>query len=127
MWINAPQISSLIASLPMKRLPVITAALLPVPAWAADAPVEAYPWMHRMMWGGGWYGMIIGPVLVIVVIAVAIAVAVLTARSLGGPYGAAPPHYPHPGRTPLDILKERFARGEIDKDEFQDRRRVLGE
>jgi putative membrane protein len=32
-----------------------------------------------------------------------------------------------PTRTPLDILKERFARGEIDKTEFEDRRRVLGE
>jgi putative membrane protein len=32
-----------------------------------------------------------------------------------------------PTRMPLDILKERFARGEIDKAEFDDRRRVLGE
>ncbi|WP_201789038.1 SHOCT domain-containing protein [Nitrobacter vulgaris] len=32
-----------------------------------------------------------------------------------------------PTQTPLDILKERFARGEIDKAEFEDRRRVLGE
>ena len=30
-----------------------------------------------------------------------------------------------PTRTPLDILKERFARGEIDKEEFEERRRVL--
>ena len=30
-------------------------------------------------------------------------------------------------RTLMDILKERFTRGEIDKQEFEERRRVLGE
>ncbi len=34
---------------------------------------------------------------------------------------------PPPGRTTLDTLKERFARGEFDKAEFEDRRRALGE
>jgi putative membrane protein len=78
-----------------------------------------------MMWGWGWYGMLFGPLLMIPVLAAVIAVAVLLVRWLGGPWpwpGRAPPL----GRTPLDILKERFARGEIDKDEFEERRRVLG-
>jgi len=41
-------------------------------------------------------------------------------------HGAAPMYYPPAGRTPVDILKERFARGEIDKDEFEERCRLLG-
>ncbi len=72
--------------------------------------------------------MIFGPLFMILVLAVVIAVAVLIVRSLGGPWqGTAPPSHPPPGRTPIDILKERFTRGEIDKDEFDERRRVLGD
>lgn len=45
-------------------------------------------------------------------------------RAMAGTY---PPHQLPPARTPLDIHKERFARGEIGKAEFEDRRRVLGD
>ena len=31
-----------------------------------------------------------------------------------------------PARTPHDILQERFASGEIDAEEFEERKRVLG-
>lgn len=72
--------------------------------------------------------MIFGPLFMILLLAVLIAAVVILVRGLGGPGSATQPtHHSPPGRTPLDILKERFARGEIDKSEFEERRRVLGE
>ncbi len=111
----------------VKRLISFAALILPGSAWAADTPTEPYPyWGPHMMWGGGAYGMMFGPIFMLIVLAVVIAAAVLIVRSLGGSWHAFPHHQP-PGRTALDILKERFARGEIDKNEFEERRRVLGE
>jgi len=69
--------------------------------------------------------MFFGPLIMILVLAAVIAAAVFLVRGLGGQ--AMPPHYASAGRTPLDILRERLARGEIDKTEFEDRRRALGE
>ncbi len=84
--------------------------------------------MQHMMWDGGGYGMFFGPLFMILALAAVIAVAVLLVRWLGSPWiGIQPPHQQPPGRTPLDILKERFARGEINKEEFEERRRVLGD
>ena len=84
---------------------------------------------YMMDWAGGWYGMMVfGPLFMILVLAVVVAIVVLLVRWLGGPWHSLqPPHQLPPGRTPLDILKERFARGEIEKEEFEERRRVLGE
>ena len=104
-------------------------ALAPVWAWAqAPAGPEGYGYgRHMMYWGDGWAGMIFGPIFMILVLAAVIAVVVLLVRWLGGPSHGMPMHHTPPGRTPLDILKERFARGEIDKEEFEERRRVLGD
>jgi putative membrane protein len=104
--------------------------LLPGAVWAqAPSDAERYPWgPHMMGWGGGWYAMIFGPLFMILFLAVLVALVVILVRWLGGPWqGTYPPHQSPPTRTPLDILKERFARGEIDKAEFEDCRRVLGE
>jgi putative membrane protein len=111
----------------MKSLLGIVVAFTPLSAWAVDAPAEPYPWMSQMMWGAGWYGMILMPLFMILMLAVVIAVALLIVRSLGVHWRGTAPHYPPPGRTALDILKERYARGEIDKNEFEERRRVIGE
>ena len=92
---------------------------------AAWAQQQGDPYYGPHMWnGGGW--MIFGPLMMIVFIAAIVVVIVLMVRWLGGTGHGAAPHSP-PGRTPFDILKERFARGEIDKDEFEERRHALGE
>ncbi len=89
-------------------------------AWAQQQ--QGGPYYGPHMWDGGWW-MIFGLLMMIVFIA---AIVVVVVRWLGGSgHGGAP--YPPSGKTPLDILKERFARGEIDKGEFEERRRALGE
>ncbi|TAN48387.1 MAG: SHOCT domain-containing protein [Rhodospirillales bacterium] len=118
------------SSLSTSLMSAAAIALMPGWAWAQPtADFERYGWgPHMMGWGGGWAGMIFGPVLMVLVLAAVIAVAVLLVRWLGGPcrHGLTQPPQP-PVRTPLDILKERFARGEIGKDEFEEGRRILGE
>jgi putative membrane protein len=105
-------------------------ALMPGAVWAqVPSDAERYAWgPHMMWWSGGWYAMILGPLFMVLFLAVLIASVILLVRWLGGPWQGTvlPPHAP-PSRTPLDILKERFARGEIDKEEYEERRRVLGE
>jgi putative membrane protein len=109
----------------LAKLIGVAGMLLPGWAWAQTPPEPGrYDWGHPMM-GWGWGGMIFGPILMILVFAATIAVAVLLVRWIAGP--GAPPHSASQGRTPLDILKERFACGEIDQKEFEERRRVLGE
>ncbi|WP_421884476.1 SHOCT domain-containing protein [Pacificispira sp.] len=93
----------------------------------AIAQQSVGPGYEPHMWDGGWHGWFFGPIMMIAFIAIAVVVVVTLVRWLGG-VGHAPSQYPHPStKTPLDILKERFARGEIDKEEFEERRRVLGE
>lgn len=81
---------------------------------------------HGPDWHGGWYGMVFGPLMMILFVAVIVVVAVLAVRWLGGAgAGRGEPPRVSGAQTPLEILEERFARGEIDKDEFEERRRVL--
>ena len=95
----------------------------PIAAQTTDAPRFGY---HH--WDGPWQGWFMGPMMMIVFLVIAVIVVVLLVRWLGaqGP-GHSGSHHAPSGRSPLDILKERFAKGEIDKEEYEERRRVLGE
>ncbi|MEX2647916.1 MAG: SHOCT domain-containing protein [Alphaproteobacteria bacterium] len=115
-----------------KLFAVISAVGLLATTGLSAFPAAAQQWsygpymMSDMMSGQGWWGMILGPFMMIALLAIVIAVVVLLVRWLGGAQHHQVPHLP-PGKTALDILRDRFARGEIDKQEFEDRRRVLGE
>tara|TARA_R110002072_G_scaffold4504_8_gene31319 strand:- start:1111 stop:1443 length:333 start_codon:yes stop_codon:yes gene_type:complete len=75
------------------------------------------------MMGGGWF---MGPIMMIVFLAVAVIVVMLIVRWMSGSnHGHTQIHAAPPTRTAVDILKDRFARGEIDKEEFEERRRIL--
>jgi putative membrane protein len=80
---------------------------------------------HGWGWHGGWAGMILGPVMMIAFVALIVVLVVLAVRWLGGSPGPSSGGREFRDPRPLDVLEDRFARGEIYKDEFEERRRVL--
>jgi putative membrane protein len=74
-------------------------------------------------YGYGEFGMLHGIFGIVVFIGVLILLAMVV-RHLMHPdaYG---PHSTSTNTQPLDILKERFAKGEIDKAEYEERKEVL--
>lgn len=85
---------------------------------AGPGPDHGYGYQHMHMWG--WHGgMMFHPLLWLLVLVV---IAALAARAGGwNRHGA----YRRRWGGALDILEERFARGEIDKTEFEEKRRLL--
>ena len=82
-------------------------------------------WYGTDGWGWGWtwgLGMIHGLLWWVFVILGIVLLLRLLGRG-GGGASATPP--PAPPETALDILKKRYARGEIDKAEFEEKRRDL--
>lgn len=103
----------------------ITSFLAAAPATlmtsAAFADQQAGYYGHPM-WGVGWHGWFIGPIMMMLFLVIAVALVVFFMRRADtGPTISDPAQ-----KSPLDILKERFARGEIDKAEFEERQKVLG-
>lgn len=91
----------------------------------AAAPGDHYG--HPMMWGGAGWMMLLGPLMMLLLLAGFAVLVVLGVRWLQSsghmPGGSAAAS----GPTPLDILKERLARGEIEVAEYEERRRALGD
>ena len=85
------------------------------------------PWMHGF--GFGWGGMIFGGLLMLLFWGVVIALVVFAVRALTrSGSGRTTPSAGSPTQTrdqALEILRERYARGEISKDEFNSMRQDL--
>lgn len=93
------------------------------------APDCGYYHGPGMMWGGGhWggFGMIFGYMFMLLLLAAVVVAVIYIVRSLGGS-GPQDMLGRASQRTDkaIDILKERFARGEIDKEEFEEKRKLL--
>lgn len=79
---------------------------------------------HGMMGSGGGMGWFIGPIMMLLFLAAGVAIVVLIVRSLGG-HGSQQGTDVTRDASALRILEERFARGEIDEEEFRKRKSTL--
>lgn len=76
-------------------------------------------------WHGGWGHMAYDGVFMLFGWGLLIVLAVVAVRYLARGWDGRPSS--SRSRSPLDVLAERFAKGEIDEDEYQSKRRVLTE
>ena len=113
----------------MKRLcsfGAATGVLLLSPALALAQEIPSHPHYGGHMWGNGiWGGGIFGPLMMIFYVVLLVGVIVIVVRWLSGSSLGGNPPASQAGGDAMEILKKRFARGEIDKDEFDERRRTL--
>jgi putative membrane protein len=103
------------------------AVLLPG-TWRSAAAANGQdwgPWGMHMMWGSWGIGMILMMFLfwAALIVALVFFIRWLVAAGHRGHQTVAG----HGTESALDILKKRYARGEISKEEFQDMRQVLQE
>lgn len=88
------------------------------------------PSAHAHTWGGdwddgwGWGHMIFGSIMMLLFWGGLVVLIVLAVRWIGGGPTRGGNHTTSRNRA-LEILEERYARGEIDKDEFEERRHLL--
>jgi putative membrane protein len=90
-----------------------------VAQWQPGYPGYQGPWgWHYNMMGGGW-GIFMF-IFMLIFLALAIAGIVLLVRYLSPPHARS-----KPSEDALEILKRRYARGEIQKDEFEEKKKDL--
>ncbi len=83
---------------------------------------------HDMMWGNsqwGGFGMVLGPIFMILIVVGIVAGIIYLLRLFGAAGPAGSSHLAHD--RALVLLKERYAKGEIDSEEFTERKKLLAD
>lgn len=83
---------------------------------------------HDMMWGSnqwGGFGMVLGPIFMILIVVGIVAGIIYLLRLFGMSGPAVSSHAAHD--RALALLKERYAKGEIDSTEFTERKKLLAD
>ena len=96
------------------------AALAALPALAAPGPGD---WNHGM--GFGWGHMLFGSLMMVLFWGGIIVVVVMAVRWLS--HGGSMRTETGSRDRAMEILKERFAKGEIDAEEYEQRKRLLSD
>ncbi len=109
--------------MPIFRSPIVAgligaAAPLPALAQAQSGPVSCMSYF----WDGGWGHMFFGGFMMLLFWATLIALIALAVRWV---VSSGSGSWPSSRTTAKQILEERFARGEISKEEFEERKRAL--
>ena len=125
----------------MKRFSVLLAScvltLAALPVWAQEGVGPGAPGpMYGHMWGEHWgyhAGIFFGPFVMLLALIGTVALIMWLVRSFSHGtyhhwhgYGACPHCDRGRSRIALDIIEERFAKGEINKDELEEKRKLLG-
>jgi putative membrane protein len=118
-----------------KAIAPMVASILYTTATSAIAQVGEIPERfgqynhgYDMMWGSnqwGGFGMVLGPIFMILVVVGTVAAIIYLLRLFGAAGPATSSHEAH--NRALALLKDRYAKGEIDSTEFTERKKLLAD
>ena len=103
----------------MKHVTLLGLATAALPASALADADNGWTYGYGSMMGGGWGGGFFGGFMMLAFWGVIIALIVFAVRGFSGNRGGTS------RRDALETLRERFAAGEIDEEEYNRRKRVL--